>query len=438
MRRKFLENKLLRLKAKKESLTKKALGSQDINEVRNINEALAELNDEITDIQQELEVYTADEARNDSPTAAQIVNGGITAAFAQNPVPTAARSSVTENPYGSMEYRTAFRSFVTRGTPIPGSLIADINRYRDSLPAEMRDSLPITTSDTQPAIPLTIMQEVINTVRKRYGNLYRKARKMAIPGGVEIPIGALEANFRWINESTVSPRQGVGELDKIQFSYHTGEIRISQSFLSNLLTIEAFESQVAEVIAIAYLKMWDTVMLKGSGKGQPLGILNDTRVTGQTGHVISMGAQDLSDWTSWRKNFFAKLPLGYRSGEFIFPVGTVDAYLETMADANNNPIFRQASSLEVNDGDAQNPNGRFFGRDISLVEPDIISDFDSASSNDVIGVYWQPDQYAINENFGFTFRRYFDEETNEWVTKALVVADGKVLNPNGFYIFKKS
>ena len=43
MRRKFLENKLLRLKAKRENLTKKALESQDINEVRNINEALAEL-----------------------------------------------------------------------------------------------------------------------------------------------------------------------------------------------------------------------------------------------------------------------------------------------------------------------------------------------------------------------------------------------------------
>jgi hypothetical protein len=29
-------------------------------------------------------------------------------------------------------------------------------------------------------------------------------------------------------------------------------------------------------------------------------------------------------------------------------------------------------------------------------------------------------------------RRYFDEETNEWVDKALVVVDGKVLNPTGF------
>ena len=109
-----------------------------------------------------------------------------------------------------------------------------------------------------------------------------------------------------------------------------------------------------------------------------------------------------------------------------------------MADANNNPIFKQASGLEVNDGDARDPNGRFFGRNISLVEPDILSDFDTARAGDVIGIFYQPEEYAINENFGFTMRRYFDEENNEWVDKALVVVDGKVLNPNGIWIIKKA
>ena len=100
-------------------------------------------------------------------------------------------------------------------------------------------------------------------------------------------------------------------------------------------------------------------------------------------------------------------------------------------------VFRQATGLEVNDGDAVNPNGRFFGREISIVEPDILPDFDTASANDVIGIYWQPDEYAINENFGFTMRRYYDEETNEWIDKALVVVDGKLLNAEGVYLIKK-
>ena len=181
----------------------------------------------------------------------------------------------------------------------------------------------------------------------------------------------------------------------------------------------------------------DDGIINGTGNGQMLGILNDPRVIA-TNQVVTMTAAQINNWTAWKKQFFAKLPLGYRAGEFIFPVSTVDAYLETMADGNNNPIFRDATGLVVNDGDAANPNGRFFGRDIALVEPDIITDFDTANSGDVIGVYWQPEEYDINENFGFTMRRYFDEETNEWVDKALVVVDGKVLNPNGIWILKKA
>ena len=43
----------------------------------------------------------------------------------------------------------------------------------------------------------------------------------------------------------------------------------------------------------------------------------------------------------------------------------------------------------------------------------------------------------VNENFGFTVRRYFDEETNEWVDKALTVVDGKLVNAEGVYLIKK-
>ena len=306
-----------------------------------------------------------------------------------------------------------------------------------AIPAELRAGDAISTNETGAAIPITIMREVINTVRKRYGNLYSKVRKMNVQGGIEFPIGALQATFKWIGESTVSPRQRTDKLGKISFQYYTAEIRIAQSLLSSIVTMDAFEMQLSEVIAVAYLQAMDEGIVNGSGDGAMLGILNDVRVTGQVGHTIQMTAADMNDWTAWRKKFFAKLPLGYRAGEFIFPLSTVETYLETMADANNNPVFRQATGLEVNDGDAANPNGRFFGREISLVEPDVLPDFDSANANDVVGIYWQPNEYAINENFGFTMRRYFDEEANEWVDKALVIADGKVLNPLGYYLITK-
>jgi HK97 family phage major capsid protein len=282
------------------------------------------------------------------------------------------------------------------------------------------------------------MNEFINLIRKRYGNLYAKTRKLNIKGAVKVPIAELQASFKWISESTVSPRQDGGEIkDFVEFSYNMAEIRVSQSLLSSIVTIDLFEREIVNVMMIAYMQAMDSGIVNGTGNGQMLGILNDERVTTLAGHTIQMSANDINDWKAWRKNFFAKIPLGYRSGEFIFSTSTVDAYLETMSDANGNPVFRQATGLEVNDGDAMDPNGRFFGRRISLVEPDILPDFDTASAGDVIGIFWNPDDYAVNENFGFTMRRYFDEETNEWVDKALVVVDGKVLNPYSFYLVTK-
>lgn len=405
----ILSKKIERLTAKKNSLTQRAMNSTDVNEVRSINEELSDVNAEIEETNEMIKAIQEERSAS-VPANAQLVNGSVVGAF-QNGAEK--KSDVPETE--TLEYRTAFMKYVQTGEPM--------KRAGDA----------ISTNESGSAIPLTIMNDVINIVRKRYGNLYSKVRKISVQGGVEYPVGALSAKFKWINEKTVSPRQDVGKLGKVVFNYHTGEIRVAQTFLSNILTLSAFETKLAEVIAIAYLEAMDYGIVNGSGNGCMTGILNDARVTNN----VTMTSAQINDWKAWRKNFFAQLPLGYRGGEFIFPVGTVDAYLETMSDANNNPIFRQATGLEVNDGDAINPNGRFFGRDISLVEPDIIADFDTANQGDVIGIYWQPDEYAINENFGFTMRRYFDEETNEWVDKALVVVDGKILNPNGFYLIKK-
>lgn len=419
MRKKILEKRQQRLQKRRQDLVQRAQASQDAAEVRSINAQIQEINEDLDDIREELDAIEAEEraaqpaqAGDPVPANAPEMNGNVRGAFQVGSQGTRTEDR-SENVLESMEYRNAFRNYVVSGTPIP---------------AELRAGDAISTADTGVMIPMTIMNEVINTVRNRYGNLYSKVRKISVQGGVEYPIGALRAKFRWINESTVSPRQKLDKLGKVSFGYNTAEIRIAQTFLSRIVTLSAFEAEISRVIAIAYLEAMDYGIVNGSGDASMLGILNDTRVT----NTVTMTAADMGNWTKWRKNFFSQLPLGYRSGEFIFPVSTVDSYLETMADSNNNPIFKQAADLAVNDGDSRNPNGRFFGRDISLVEEDIIQDFDTAQAGDVIGVYWQPEEYAINENFGFTMRRYFDEETNEWVDKALVVVDGKVLNPTGY------
>jgi len=428
MRKKLLEKRLAKLNSKLAEIRSKVQNSTDAAEVRELTERAADITDEIDDITAEIAIIDDEEKRAAEQSATEQRGTVPAGATLVNPVSMGGATFKTtekredDDIFASMEYRKAFKNYVQRGIAIPTQF-------------EQRGAAASTQS-LGAIIPTTILNELTNEIRKVYGNLYSKVRKLNIPGGVKIPVGKLQATFKWVSEKTVSPRQDAGTTEDVEFSYNVGEIRVAETLLASIVTLDLFEREVVKIMLEAFLQAMDIGIVKGTGKGQMLGILNDSRVP--VGNVVSFTAAEINDWTKWRKKFFSKLPLGYRYGDFIFPLSTVESYLETMADSNNNPIFRQATGLEMGDGDAAAPYGRFFGRDIDVVEPDVIEDFDSASNGDVVGVFWQPNQYAINTNMQFGMKRYFDEESNEWVNKMLVIVDGKLVNPAGVWLIKKS
>lgn len=439
-RKKILEKRLARLQAKKTKLTERALASQDAAEVRSINEELSELNEEINETQEEIDAISEEgeggdpasnpaeggtdpQQRSAVPANAQLVNGGISlGSFGQQ----TGQQRSNDDPYATLEYRTAFKDYVQRGTPIPSELIQRAGG----------DPGPTVAADLGMIIPTTIMNEFIEKVSKVYGRLYSKVRKLNIQGGVKFPISDLKANFKWITETTVSDRQKAGDIKEyIEFSYNIGEIRVSQTLLSQVVTLPLFEQEIVRIMVEAYVEAMDKGIISGTGAGQMLGILNDTRVTTNTGHTIEFTAAEFSDWEKWRKKLFSIIPLSKRGqGEFIFTAGTVESNLLTMKDANNRPVFREATDLSIGESAT---SGRFYGREVTMVEPDIVADFDTATSGHVVGLYWIPNDYAINTNLAFGMKRYFDEEKNEWVNKGLTIVDGKMLDVAGCYIIKK-
>ena len=439
-RKKILEKRLARLQAKKTKLAQRALASNDAAEVRNINEQLEDINEEIEETQEELDAINATdgtssgdsgegtgeegESRANPPAGAQLVNNNIPlASFRPQANPAQQRG---DDPYATMEYRTAFKNFMQKGVPIPENLAKRAGG----------DAGPTVTADLGAIIPTTIMNEFVKQVSKVYGQLYSKVRKLNVQGGVKFPISDLKANFKWITETTPSARQKGGDVKEyVEFSYNMGEIRVSQTLLSQVVSLAAFEEEVVKVMTEAYVEAMDKGIANGTGAGQMLGILKDTRVTSQPGHVIEFTEEEFSDWTAWRKKLFAEIPLSKRKqGEFIFTAGTVESKLLTMKDTNNRPVFREATDLVVAEGAS---DGRFYGREVTMVEPDVVSDFDTAENDTVVGIYWNPTDYAINTNLAFGIKRYFDEDKNEWVNKGLTIIDGKILDPSGYYLIKK-
>lgn len=405
----YLNGVIERKKAELKELKERSDASQDLNEVKSIGKAMDTAKNELTAAEVQLRAL---EQKENAETRGAALNPKAT--FGQ--VAKVESRETVENKYASLEYREAFKNYVQRGIAIPAE-------YRAGGEAGVT-----VTGDVPVIIPMTILNEFIKDVKKVYGQVFAKVRKLNIKGGVKIPISQLSANFHWIKEGAVSEKQKAGDIKEfVEFSYNEGEIRIAHTFLSQIVALADFEAEIVRIMVEAFVKAMDNGILAGTGSGQLLGITTDPRVT----NVVSFTEAEIGDWTAWRKQLFAKIPLAkLGEGEFLFTSATIESNLLTMKDANERPLFREAANMDIN-------AGSFFGRSVTRVEPDVIKDFDTAVAGDVIGIFWNPKDYAINTNYEWSMFRYFDHDTNEYINKALVVVDGKILDPSGCYIIKK-
>ena len=419
-RKEVLKKRLARLQKRQAELVERSNVSEDVAEVRAINSQLVEIREDIADVEEELDTLE-DETQVEEPKASEPQTEGRSF----NPVATFGQANgqvqtrQNENILDSLEYRNAFANYVRTGD------VAEFSAL------EQREDAIVTTADIGKIIPNTIMNEFIKNL-KVYGNIYARVRKLNIKGGVEFPIEDLIPTVKWITETTVSETQKAPEFKtSISFGYHICEARIAQSLLSQVVSLAVLESEIARLLAEAFIKEFDRMILSGTGSGQPLGILNDTRI--DAGHKIAFTSAEISDWTKWRKKLFSIIPLAYRGeGVLVMTASTWENYIMTLKDANNNPLGTE--TFGVQNGDTL---CRFAGKDVILVEPDILEDFDTAQSGKVWGLYFKPSDYAINSNLQIGFKRYFKEDDNKWINKGLCILDGKMLDVNSCYILTK-
>lgn len=437
--KKFLQKRMARLLAKKTKLVERSNAATEVAELRSINEQLTELNEDIADLQAEIdacpddEPAPADDTRSVDPQipqanptvelrGAQIVNS-----FKQN-VQVPGTEQREADPRATMEYRAAFMDYVRTGA------VSDVLERRSE-----DDEFNIA-GDVGVMMPTTVIQSIMTGVEKVYGQLYSRVRKTNVKGGVKYPIGEFSATFKRITETTVSDRQKGGEVTGyVEFSYHIGEIRLAKTLLASVLSVAAFEAELAKVIVEAYVKAMDHEIMTGvSSNNQCEGILteaakSDSRIPAS--NIIEFTAADMANWEKWQKKLFAVIPLSMRSlsPEFVMTANTYESNIKTLKDSNNRPLYNE--TFNPVDGAEI---AKFKGKNVVFVEDDILKNFDDANTGEYFGMYWVPEQaYAINTNLQFYVTRYFDHETNQYVDKALVINDGKILDPKYIYLLKK-
>ena len=318
-----------------------------------------------------------------------------------------------EDIFDTAEYKDVFMEYVCRGIMIP-------EKYRNA--AEKT-----TTTDAGAVIPTTTVREIIKEL-KSYGNIYAKVRKLNVQGGVQFPILTLKPTATWIGEGA-SEGKKIKADEKVSFSYYGLECKISQSLLASVVTFEEFQNEFVALATEAIVIALEKAIINGTGTGQPLGILKDTRI--KSGNVIQLTEEELGNWQAWKKKVFAKMKKSYRNGEFFMAQSSFDGYIDAMTDTTGQPIGR------VNYGIDGGETYRFGGKTVETVEEDILPDFGAAEAGDVVAVFTKLSDYAINSNMKMTAVKWIDHETNEVKNKVMIIADGKLLDPNGTLIIKK-
>jgi len=310
--------------------------------------------------------------------------------------------------YATMAYRKAFMEHVTRGAAIP---------------AEYRADAVSKTTDVGAVIPTTVLNQIIQKLEST-GMILALVTRTAYKGGVAIPVSTVKPTATWVSEGAGSDKQkhGVTKDGMITFAYHKLRCAVAVSLEVDTMAIAAFESLLINNIVEAMTKALEQAIISGTGAGQPKGIITETPADGQVIETAAPAYQDLIDAEG-------ALPIAYeRNAAWAMSKKTFMQYYG-LTDDSGQPIGR------VNYGLAGKPEHTLLGRPV--VVNDYLPSFAAAANDTVVAFLFNFKDYVVNTNYAMGVKKYEDNDTDDMVTKGIMLADGKVVDKNSLVTLKK-
>jgi HK97 family phage major capsid protein len=158
----------------------------------------------------------------------------------------------------------------------------------------------------------------------------------------------------------------------------------------------------------------------------PKGILNETVATGQNVDVAANAGFTYETLVDAE----AKLPLAYENGAVWFMTKKTFMEFIAMTDTVGQPIAR------VNYGIGGKPERTLLGRTVVLNE--YMPNYAATVTNDtVVAFLFNPKDYVLNTNYNMGIQRKQDWDTEDFLTKAVMAVDGKVVDKNSLVTITK-
>lgn len=315
--------------------------------------------------------------------------------------------------YDTDEYKRAFMNYVLNGKDIPRELTnADANTK---------------TSDVGSVIPTTTLQKIYEKM-KAIGMILPRVTHTAFKGGVAVPTSSVKPVASWVSEGSGSDKQKK-TTGSITFGYYKLRCAISMSLEATVVTYPMFEAQFVENVSEAMVEAKEQAIISGSGTGQPKGVLKETVPTGQNIDIAAASA-DLTYKDLVKAE--AALPQAYDADAvWCMTKKTFFEQIVGMVDNNKQPVAR------VNYGMNGKPVYSLFGREVVLVGDYLPTFAASVTADTIFAFIFNFKNYILNENMAMTFRRYTDNATDDEVTVALELVDGKAVDVNSLVTLTK-
>ncbi len=315
------------------------------------------------------------------------------------------RNADPEDRYDTLEYRRHFRSFVTNGTEIP---------------AEFRANEVTKTTDVGAVIPTTILNKIIEKL-DAVGMILPLVTKTAYKGGLSIPTSSVKPVATWVSEGSGSDKQKK-TTGSVTFAYHKLRCAVAVSLETDTVALAAFEAQLINNIVTAMLKAIEQAIISGSGAGQPQGILAYNAPDGQNVEVATPSVEDI-------KKAEEAIPLAYET-EAVWCM-TKKTYLR-YAELKDTDDTKLGKTETVNGKKVRYLNGRL------CICCDYLPSFiSSLDDNTKFGFMFNFADYVLNTNYNMGVKKYEDNDTDDLVTKAVMLADGKVIDVNSLVTLSK-
>lgn len=403
-----MKKKLLALlKTKQEARAAKMQqvdAASEVAELRGYQTELEAIDEEIRSIQAMIDGLPEDGAGQAERTA--VVNGEVPGVVVSG-VGQTQRKSAEE---ADMEYRKAFQQFVTRGTEIPDELRTDASTKLTDVPG---------------AIPTVLMNKIIEKLES-VGNILPLVTKTSFASGVAIPTSSVKPVATWVLEGAGSDRQKKSTVN-ITFGSFKLRCEISMSLETSVMALSAFEAAFVKNVVDAMVKKIEaTIMSAADGTTSPKGILAETVASGQNVDVAASGSLTYATLV----NAEAALPLAYESKAVWFMTKKTFMGFVGMVDDQKQPIAR------VNYGLAGVPERTLLGRKVVL--NDYMDSYAATVVSDTIVAFlFNPEDYVLNTNYNMGVQRKQDWDTEDVLSKAVMILDGKVVDKNSLVTVTK-